>query len=475
MKRMATFGLRGWTRRDGSVLVGLLWCVALLSVVVVGVLHTARLDLLLVKNHVDEIQAHYLALAGIEKAKALLYHDASERRRSARNHSGAIFDAPDQLRDVELGRGHFRVFRQGTREEGDRLVHGVSDEESRLNLNHASEEELSKLHGMTPDVIAAIVDWRDPDHEASPGGAEAEYYSALRPPRLPRDGPFQTVRELAMVRDVPRELFLGEDINQNELLDPRENDNADGLLDAGWARHLTVHSSVREVNAAGQRRINLQTADERALTSIPEISAELARAIVAHRGQRQFESLADLLEVTAGNAQIPPVNVPGAAMAEGTAVPVQSVAAPGPGGPVPEQAPPPPAGPRLVNEELLMEIADDLTVNGESALAGAVNINTASETVLACLPGMSPELARAVVAHRKSAGFFPNIAWLLKVDGLDRELFKQVAPRVSARSETYRILSEGQVASTGVRKRLQVIVRIGTLSVDTLAYREDSL
>ena len=38
-------------------------CLALLSVVVIGVLHTARMDLLVVKNYGDKIQAHYLALA----------------------------------------------------------------------------------------------------------------------------------------------------------------------------------------------------------------------------------------------------------------------------------------------------------------------------------------------------------------------------------------------------------------------------
>ena len=69
-------------RAKGSVLVGLLWCLALLSVVVIGVLHSARIDLLVVKNHGDRIQARYLALAGIEKAKALLYQDARERSRS---------------------------------------------------------------------------------------------------------------------------------------------------------------------------------------------------------------------------------------------------------------------------------------------------------------------------------------------------------------------------------------------------------
>lgn len=88
-----------WVRtrsRQGSVLVGLLWCLALLSVVVIGVLHTARMDLLVTKNYGDRIQAHYLALAGIEKAKALLYQDARERSRSGRHHSGALYDAPEQ-------------------------------------------------------------------------------------------------------------------------------------------------------------------------------------------------------------------------------------------------------------------------------------------------------------------------------------------------------------------------------------------
>jgi len=77
-------------RAKASVLVGVLWCLALLSVVVIGVLHTSRIDLLVVKNHGDRIQAHYLALAGIEKAKALLYQDARELSRSRVNHIGQL-------------------------------------------------------------------------------------------------------------------------------------------------------------------------------------------------------------------------------------------------------------------------------------------------------------------------------------------------------------------------------------------------
>jgi competence ComEA-like helix-hairpin-helix protein len=128
-----------------------------------------------------------------------------------------------------------------------------------------------------------------------------------------------------------------------------------------------------------------------------------------------------------------------------------------------------------VSEELLMEIADDLTVQTESNLAGVVNINTASLEVLACLPGVSRELARAIISYRTSSGFFPNTACLLRVPGMTRDVFQQVAARVSVRSETFRILSEGKVTSSGARQRIQEIVHVGLNDLSTLSYREDDL
>ncbi len=467
----------GTPPRQASVLVGLLWCMALLSVLVIGVLRTARLDLLVVKNHGDQIQAHYLALAGIEKAKALLYQDAAERKKSAKNHRGDLYDAPQYFRDVPLGRGQFRVFHQARRDEGGGLLYGVTDEESRLNMNQAATNELAKLPRMTPDIAAAIVDWRDADNAVTPGGAEADYYTSLQPPCLPRNGPFQTTRELLMVRGVTHDLFLAEDANQNGLLDPEEDDgdesfppdNRDGFLDAGWSALVTVDSAVRNKNAAGQDRVNVQTADEKSLAAVPGISASLAKAIVAYRGQKQLETLADLLDVTAQNPQPRPQTPPdrtGASPSQGARAFANSATVNNPSSA--------PQGPRLIDEKLLMEIADDLTARSDGEdHPGAVNINTASAEVLACLPGVSPELAQAIVSYRRSAGFLPNIAWLLKVDGMNRSIFKQVEPRVSARSETFRILSEGRVDSTGARKRIEVIVQMGSGDVETLSWRED--
>ena len=54
-------------------------------------------------------------------------------------------------------------------------------------------------------------------------------------------------------------------------------------------------------------------------------------------------------------------------------------------------------------------------------------------------------------------------------------IFKQIAPLVSARSETFRILSEGRVTSTGARQRIQVVVHVSLNEISTLSYREDDL
>ena len=179
-------------RRNGSILIGVLWCMVLLSVLVIGVLHTARMDLLVVKNYGDRVQAHYLALAGVERAKALLYQDVVTRQRMAKNHTGALYNDAKDFQDVPLGRGKFQVFRRAPSEEGGGIVYGICDEESRLNLNSASAGQLTNLTGMTPDILNAIIIWRSAatQNTGAAGGANSDYYMSLRPPLSGAQRPF---------------------------------------------------------------------------------------------------------------------------------------------------------------------------------------------------------------------------------------------------------------------------------------------
>ncbi|MHB9010330.1 MAG: type II secretion system minor pseudopilin, partial [Limisphaerales bacterium] len=454
----------------GSVLIGLLWCLALLTVLVVGLLHSASLDVQLTRHYQDRIQARYLALAGIERTKALLYQDARDRSRSGQSHTGTLFNDPSRFRDVVLGRGTYRVFRGGRVDEGGGLIFGVSDEESRLDLNQAEADALGRLPDMTPDLTPAILDWRDSDNAALPGGAERDYYASLQPPSQPRNGPLPSVRELLLVRGIPPEQFWGDDPHGTGLGESADDErgadgNASSSQRPGWVSFLTVHSGVRNVSATGQERINIQSADEASLTSVRGITAAIAKAIIAHRGPRKFESLADLLDVSS--------------------TPPSEAASPSDPGNPPEGAPIPNAppsvrgpaagGPKLIDQTLLLEIADFVTIDEDRLQKGVVNVNTASLEVLSCLPGVSRELAQAIIAFRGSNGFLANVAWLLRVPGMTPDIFKSLAPLVTARSETFRILAEGRVRSSGVRQRIQAIVRVDLNDVQTLAYREDNL
>ena len=127
-------------RQNASILVGLLWCLALLAIMAVGVLHTARLDLQVGKNYGDRIQAHYLALAGVEKARALLYKNAHDRSSTRKSHDGALYDDTADFQNITFGRGVYRVFHRQSPGEGGAVQYGVSDEESRLNLNTATTD-----------------------------------------------------------------------------------------------------------------------------------------------------------------------------------------------------------------------------------------------------------------------------------------------------------------------------------------------
>jgi competence ComEA-like helix-hairpin-helix protein len=431
------------------------------------------MDLLVVKNYGDRVQAHYLALAGVERAKALLYQDVVTRQQTAKNHTGSFYNDAKDFRDVPLGRGKFQVFRRAPAEEGGRIIYGISDEESRLNLNTASANQLTNLTGMTSDLVTAIIAWRTAanTNAPAPGGADSDYYMSLQPPYLARNGPFQTVRELLMVRGVTPALLLGNDDNQNGFLDSDDDPADQGPPGSkpppppnpGWAALLTVTDTDKNVDAAGKDRVNPQTADEATLAAVPGITPDIARAIVAYRGQHQLQSLDDLLSVTAQNA-----NQRGANGNGGDGSNPQG------GGNQPgDQSGSGNSGAPVISQELLEQMADDLTLANGTDLPGLININTAGLEVLICLPGVERPLAQAIINYRKSTGYFDNVAGLLKVDGMTRAIFKQVVPLVTARSETYRIVAEGKINSSGARQRMEVIVHLGRSDMETLAYRED--
>lgn len=88
----------------------------------------------------------------------------------------------------------------------------IASTAGQIGLNTASAELLEKLFegagaADPKSLAAAVVDFRDADDEALPGGAEAAEYAAAGREYEPKNGPFKIVDELDQVLGMTSEVF----------------------------------------------------------------------------------------------------------------------------------------------------------------------------------------------------------------------------------------------------------------------------
>lgn len=180
------------------------------------------------------------------------------------------------------------------------LTFGLVDEGAKLNINTATLEMLEALPYMPAEFAAAIVDWRDEDEELTAGGAESSDYLSQEPAYTSKNAPFETVDELRLVYGADLDLLYGEDLNQNGVLDPNEDDgdvslpadDGDGTLDAGFVEFLTVYSKGTNDNPQSEGGlVNVNHAPAEVLTCIPGIGEENAESIIAYRQGKTEDDL----------------------------------------------------------------------------------------------------------------------------------------------------------------------------------------
>ncbi|MGZ8901732.1 MAG: hypothetical protein ACXW3Z_16695, partial [Limisphaerales bacterium] len=259
---------------------------------------------------------------------------------------------------------------------------GLVDESSKLNLNTATAAMLQGLPYMTAEFAAAVIDWRDTNSDLTENGAEDESYQRLDPPRRCKNAPFESVDELRLVYGATLELLYGEDANRNGILDPNENDgdvslpfdNADGRIDLGITAYLTVHSRQLNTKSDGTARVSINNRNQLRTLLKETFSTDRANQIIGGIGN-----------------QIPSV--------------LQFYVQSG------------------MTAEEFAQIEDDVTAS-TNIVQGLVNVNTASEIVLSCIPGIGVAKAATMVAHRASNPTqLTSIAWVKDV--LDNESINQ--------------------------------------------------
>jgi general secretion pathway protein K len=171
-------------------IVATLWSLVLLAAIAISLAFSGNISYRLAQNSFQIAEENALADAAVNRAVlALLDPRITDRR---------LFNGIAQ--EFEFGGASFRV--------------RIQDELGKIDLNQtdgSTLEQLFRSAGMEPLAAEALVDkildWRDRSAFKRINGAKADEYRAAGYDYLPRNGPFQSVDELALVMGVTRELY----------------------------------------------------------------------------------------------------------------------------------------------------------------------------------------------------------------------------------------------------------------------------
>lgn len=405
-------------RERASVLIIVLWVAFGLVSLAIYFANSSSLELRAADNRVAALEAEQ-AIAGAARYVSNALANVTE--------PGLPPDpATFKVEAVLVGNARYWLIGQPTDEEDDlQVTFGLVDESAKLNLNTATLAMLNKLPRMTDALAAAIIDWRDADSEVSENGAEDEIYGRLNPAYRCKNAPFESIEELRMVYGFTQDILYDEDVNMNAVLDDNENDedasspndNHDGVLDRGVLAYLTVHSKVSNLRTNGEPKINVSTVDQNGL-----------RTLMTDAGistDRVGQVLARFPADNGGNNPNPndPNGQNGGTTNATTSVTNNSVLQ------------------FYIRSGLSAEefalIENDLTVSTNSVVEGLVNVNTATATVLTCLPGLDAEKADALVAARLGQTATNSIAWVKDALGLDANATPEFGPFITGRSYVF--------------------------------------
>ncbi|HVO30363.1 MAG TPA: hypothetical protein VMV18_06490 [bacterium] len=248
----------------GIALLVVLLAITVITAVVVQFSLDAHVDYGLAQNEADEVRAYYLARSGINFYKLIL--DADQKLGSnpqlsqflqsqgipaislwklvpeidtAILRSVSSPDIPDDQKEEISKQFGGVAFDTLTKSDGFLDFEGdlhveIADEESKLNLNKIADERINgpldssvgrALYAMSADakfdpifdgqnaygerkvpredVIANIIDWVDPNQQGiKSGGAEDSLYAEYDPQYKAKNGPFDSLAEVQMVRGI---------------------------------------------------------------------------------------------------------------------------------------------------------------------------------------------------------------------------------------------------------------------------------
>ncbi len=271
-RRGSTASPRAASER-GVALLMVLWVFMVLTVLVGEFGRNMRDDAVATQNFAEEVQARGVAMAGMNeaiyralRARETHIEDDTEAKRNAKPGNPAETPVEVWLPDGNPHEGSYS---------GGKYTVRLFDEGGKIGLNRADEALLRRVFGKLgvernaqEEVVDAILDWRDSDSLRRLHGAEAEYYAKLPEPYQPKNGPFDSVEELLLVRGISHDLFYG-------------------IVPETFARDQGPSVPLKEIFSVFNRtaNINLRTAPAAVLWVLMEGDEEDVEDVIAAREQ----------------------------------------------------------------------------------------------------------------------------------------------------------------------------------------------
>jgi hypothetical protein len=448
--------------RQGFALLAVLVFIMLLSMLTVSLMFRSKSDETAAAAGAGTEQAWAAAMSGVQEAL----------RVAAAATPGSIDwqDNPASFRDRPVfedgaDQWFFTVYSPTGSDDTVELRYGLDSEASRVNLNYPGLADLGRIPRMTPAMVQAVRSFvgagtstnSDTSSVGQSGATPTAIPSegdlaALEPVSsagdtlgaaiaalsLPvRHGPLSTLEDVLRVPGFSWSLLHGEDANLNGHLDANEDDgderfppdNHDGRLDHGMAQYFSVVSYDPDRTSQGRRRTNLN--DPKEPLPAGEFPAGFTNFVAAMRAAGQkLAHPADLLE-----AKIKVKDSGGNEVELGSGI----------------------------TKTELPTVLDLFTTDTAGRHDGLIDVNTASSTVLATLPGIDPAIAETIVSTRTSvsASRRTTTAWLVQEGVVDAEKFKALAPSITARSRQFRFQVLGYGVPSGRFCVLQAVIDAG--------------
>ena len=409
------------SHNKGLVLVGVLWIVIVLTAVVAVLGRKSRLDGKIVLARSEAIRTKWACRAGIERAVAILNEDEKDTD----GHNDIWYSSTEDFNDFPMNRVSYNV--------------RITDESGKLNINTATFDQLMGLPNMYQDIADAIIDWRDSDEEVSELGTENGYYENLDFGYLNRNAPFRTIRELLLVKGVTDELFYGEDTNLNGKLDYNEMDgdinppvdNGDAWLDVGWAAYITCYTADTSGTTSTDTTDQTTTGQTSQNTNY---STTISPAANQNAGSSAIISFASN---NSQNATLSPVAAGGQAGQTGQTT-GQTGQTTGQTGQTTQQT-------TQDTQQTTQDTTQTTqTTTGQTSESTAlINVNTASDVVLAALMGGSNEAyaaAEAIIGYRENLEYgIEDVAELTQNGVISTDMLSMMQDSLTVTSNIYRI------------------------------------